>query len=127
MKYDICPYFKDTRNDVYEQIDDDSYSQCNEHKDEHNTRYHQLIVHGHSQEKCIPGGKILPYNKTRRSPYIEAINTSSIEAIMKQQWYIKFAITVDQELDVRNHKGSRILKELLSKHNWHSIIPNHQQ
>ena len=30
----------------------------------------------------------------------EVINTSSIEAIMKQQWYIKFAITVDQELDV---------------------------
>ena len=30
----------------------------------------------------------------------EAINTSSIEAIMKQQWYIKFAIAVDQELDV---------------------------
>ena len=30
----------------------------------------------------------------------EAINTSSIEAIMKQQWYKKFAIMVNQELDV---------------------------
>ena len=30
----------------------------------------------------------------------ETINTSSIEVIMKQQWYIKFAITVDQELNV---------------------------
>ena len=34
MKYDICPYFKDTRNDVEEQIDDDSYSQSNEYKDD---------------------------------------------------------------------------------------------
>ena len=37
MKYDICPYFKDTRNDVEEQIDDNNYciySQCNEYKDD---------------------------------------------------------------------------------------------
>ena len=34
MKYDICLYFKDTRNDVEEQINDDNYSQCNEYKDD---------------------------------------------------------------------------------------------
>ena len=37
MKYDICPYFKDTRNDVEEQIDDDNYciySHWNEYKDD---------------------------------------------------------------------------------------------
>ena len=66
-------------------------------------RYHQLIVHGHNQEKCIQEGKIFcTYSHTMRPEGAsnEAINTSSIEAIMKQQWYIKFAITVNQELDV---------------------------
>ena len=54
-------------------------------------------------KRCIQEGKIFcTYSHTMRPEGAsnEAINTSSIEVIMKQQWYIKFVITVDQELDV---------------------------
>ena len=48
----------------------------------------QCVVHGHNQEKYIQEGKIFcTYSHTMRPEGAsnEAINTSSIEAIMKQQ------------------------------------------